>query len=78
VTYPECTCPAAWGEIFRGSVESPDCDLYSDCGGWTWDPPCGACDRCILDMALFYDEHGILARELTRYDCYREAQIMNA
>lgn len=26
----------------------------SDCGGWTWDPPCGGCTRCQLDMASYY------------------------
>jgi hypothetical protein len=25
-----------------------------DCGGWTWDPPCGGCDRCIADQIWYY------------------------
>ena len=29
-------------------------DDGSDCGGWTWDPPCGGCTRCQRDMAVYY------------------------
>jgi hypothetical protein len=25
------------------------------CGGWTWDPPCGGCDGCLLMQAKHYD-----------------------
>ncbi|HZV81206.1 MAG TPA: hypothetical protein VFF53_03455 [Geobacteraceae bacterium] len=28
----------------------------SNCGGWTWDPPCGGCQRCLHDMARHYAE----------------------
>lgn len=26
----------------------------SDCGGWTFDPPCGGCARCLRDQFGYY------------------------
>lgn len=31
-----------------------DSTWTSDCGGWTWDPPCGGCDRCIAAQVRYY------------------------
>lgn len=25
-----------------------------DCGGWTFDPPCGGCTQCIIAQAFYY------------------------
>ena len=36
----------------------PGCPLRTDCGGWTWDPPCGGCDRCIEDQIDYYEAKG--------------------
>jgi len=33
------------------------CDDGSDCGGWTWDPPCGGCSRCIWEQTLYYSKY---------------------
>jgi hypothetical protein len=33
-------------------------DPHSDCGGWTYDPPCGGCNRCMhMQISYYYDEH---------------------
>lgn len=45
----------AWhAEVFEVGQYIPEDG--SDCGGWTWDPPCGGCDRCCWDQALYYFE----------------------
>lgn len=32
----------------------PDGKFLTNCGGWTWDPPCGGCDWCIADQIYYY------------------------
>lgn len=39
-----CTCPDSW-ESRQYHAEA--CQLYTWCGGWSWDPPCGGCDGCL-------------------------------
>jgi hypothetical protein len=42
---PRCTCTGMFHEL--------SCSLATDCGGWTWDPPYGGCDRCLCDMTAY-------------------------
>lgn len=52
-----CTCPEAPEHL--GCYHDPDCPLYTSCGGWTWDPPCGACDWCCAAQ----DAHARMLRD---------------
>lgn len=31
-----------------------------DCGGWTYDPPCGGCTRCLYMQEAYYHDEGYL------------------
>jgi hypothetical protein len=44
-----CECAANEGDAIH--VES---DHKYDCGGWTYDPPCGGCYQCIAAQVLYY------------------------
>lgn len=51
--FHNCRCTPQFTTKFDGRIHDPDtCPLAEDCGDWTWNPPCGGCDRCQLDMAL--------------------------
>lgn len=47
-----CTCPEDDGP---GSHHTnPECPLFTTCGGWRLDPPCGGCDACCVAQAVYY------------------------
>ena len=46
----------AEAEIDMVCDRTPDGKYVTDCGGWTWDPPCGGCDRCIADQTYYYTD----------------------
>lgn len=37
-----------------GILSRPGEKFDTSCGGWTWGPPCGGCDRCIADQQMYY------------------------
>jgi hypothetical protein len=55
-----CGCSAMFrvelGDHFH---EVGKCPLAEDCGGWTWDPPCGGCDRCLHAQATHTSDKGL-------------------
>jgi hypothetical protein len=52
----DCTCTFEETDAWPCSGHpGRDCPLRTDCGGWTWDPPCGGCDRCIEDQIAYYE-----------------------
>lgn len=76
--YLSCWCTDKWEELTDGAIHEDTCHHYDNCGGWTYDPPCGGCDYCILAQQLYYDEDRVLSRQLTLYSHQREAVKMNA
>lgn len=79
MTEKECLCPDAWFEIVApdGTHEGYNCPSYQSCGGWTWDPPCGGCDDCILAQWSYYDDFSF-KEDIRNYTMWRNAQVMNA
>lgn len=53
-----CSCPV--GEELPHTNAQHD---EGDCGGWTWDPPCGGCYRCLNMQKAHYE--ALARREAT-------------
>jgi hypothetical protein len=59
----DCTCTFADFERFgQSSHPTESCPLRTDCGGQTFSPPCGGCDRCLDDQQAYYEakDRGVL------------------
>lgn len=67
-----CECPEAWWEIVGPDMHDAECPEYDSCGGWTWDPPCGGCDHCLMAQYCYYDPDGS-KRVFELYDSYRQS-----
>ncbi len=52
-----CACTYRDLKMWGPHVGHPtlSCPLATDCGGWTFDPPCGGCDRCLRDQVAYYE-----------------------
>ncbi|WP_097283541.1 hypothetical protein [Streptomyces sp. OK228] len=74
----DCTCPDQWFELVGVFFcANEDCPAYKSCGGWTWDPPCGGCDSCLLAQVVYADD-GTMAQAFAAYDLWVRGQVANA
>lgn len=53
----------AMARMWRDHVKMYGPDDKNDCGGWTWDPPCGGCSRCIWAQTVYYAHGAEYARK---------------
>lgn len=59
-----CGCSATFRVELPDVHDAGNCPLATDCGGQTWDPPCGGCDRCIRDQTAYYAAKERTSRQL--------------